>query len=1119
MPQKRQAKRRARRRPFEPEDNPRERLGVHAGARLRNSPKRSLAKLRVTAIREARREVLSPAPSPVVPGASNWVQLGPTAIPLGQTYSGARVLVSGRVTEILVHPSSPSIMYTATARGGVWKSTDGGVNWAPKSDNEASLAIGALALARSAPDTLYAGTGEGNIYYYRTLYPENSLNEAYEGSGVLKSLDGGNTWTLQGTAQFTGAAFFGIAVHPTDPDTAFAATTRGLFRTTNGGTNWSQLTNGLPAISSSVFAATDVAIDPATPSTVYVAFWGRGVYRTTNGLAANPSFSKITGIPAGSSRIAIAVSPTNPARVYAAVADASDNFSGLYRTVAGGGGAPTWQAIPFSGASVFAYGAYTLNVAVDVSTPDIVYVSGVSLFRIVRNAATGAWSASDIGGPIHPDNHALATHPTDNLRIYAGNDGGVYQSDDGGGTWQDDVNTDLCIAQLEFIDQHPASDAVVIGGTQDNGTEQFRNSGVFNHAADGDGGAAMIDQSNPRNVIHTYYGASPQRSTQGGTFGTWADVSSGLIGGGLFYPPMAADATNSNNVAFGTDRICLDSAQGTGGWPTRVTLPGASGSVSALDYVNSSLIYAATAAGQVYRLTRSGATWTASAIHAAPLPSRWIWDVAAMPGDPNTVVVVLAGFGTSHAWQGAVAASGTSATWTDISGAAPNSLPDVPVNSLQIDPTTATTMYVGTDIGVFRTTNGGASWVSFNNGLPNTAVYDLQLQATTRLLRAATHGRGLWERRLDTTTTPNVELFVRDHVMDTGRMSPSASSIAAPFADPLQGVMLGAPLWWWQCADIKIDSQEGTPPHYQMPVAEVDFVAFESRLAHRSVKRSRVNRAYVQVHNRGVSTATGTLAKILYADASSGLPSLPSDFWTAFPNDSSIAGSPWKPIGAYKTAPPIAPSREVVLEWNWTPPATAAEHSCMLVVVDSSSDPIPTANRVLDVGTLVSRERRVGLRNLHVVNAPPGSAPTLAEIALVARDADDTLLFARAGSGWSIGLVVAKSRIGKLEGNGFKVRKAPASLKAALKKRAQREPDRHFDGKLLRAPALIALEPRARRGLIAGLFRADREIQAFLTVTPSNRAREASVTLVQRAEGTEQAVNGGNTFILRRARR
>ena len=438
MPQKRQAKRRARRRPFEPEDNPRERLGVHAGARLRNSPKRSLAKLRVTAIREARREVLSPAPSPVVPGASNWVQLGPTAIPLGQTYSGARVLVSGRITEILVHPSSPSIMYTATARGGVWKSTDGGVNWAPKSDNEASLAIGALALARSAPDTLYAGTGEGNIYYYRTLYPENSLNEAYEGSGVLKSLDGGNTWTLQGTAQFTGAAFFGIAVHPTDPNTAFAATTRGLFRTTNGGTNWSQLTNGLPAISSSVFAATDVAIDPATPSTVYVAFWGRGVYRTTNGLAANPSFSKITGIPAGSSRIAIAVSPTNPARVYAAVADASDNFSGLYRTVAGGGGAPTWQAIPFSGASVFAYGAYTLNVAVDVSTPDIVYVSGVSLFRIVRNAATGAWSASDIGGPIHPDNHALATHPTDNLRIYAGNDGGVYQSDDGGGTWQDD---------------------------------------------------------------------------------------------------------------------------------------------------------------------------------------------------------------------------------------------------------------------------------------------------------------------------------------------------------------------------------------------------------------------------------------------------------------------------------------------------------------------------------------------------------------------------------------------------------------------------------------------------------------------------------------------------------
>ena len=122
------------------------------GARARGAPKRkSLAKLRAAAIRATRREVLSPLASPVVPGASNWVQLGPTAIPAGQTYGGARVLVSGRITDILVSPDDPQVLYAAAARGGVWKSMDEGVSWAPKSDNEASLAIGALALAPSAP--------------------------------------------------------------------------------------------------------------------------------------------------------------------------------------------------------------------------------------------------------------------------------------------------------------------------------------------------------------------------------------------------------------------------------------------------------------------------------------------------------------------------------------------------------------------------------------------------------------------------------------------------------------------------------------------------------------------------------------------------------------------------------------------------------------------------------------------------------------------------------------------------------------------------------------------------------------------------------------------------------
>src|SRR5262245_20958588 len=239
-------------------------------------------------------------PSDTVPGASNWVPLGPAGLPGGQALGGGRVLVTGRITGIAIHPTTPNTMYVSGARGGVWKTTDGGATWTPKSDDEASLAIGALALAPSAPDTLYAGTGEGNIYYLVTFSPLNSLNEVYQGSGLLKSIDGGDTWTLQGAAQFAGKAFYRIAVHPTNPDIAFAATTAGLFRTTNGGT-WTQLTSGLRAISATVRACTDVVIDPPTPDRVYAAFWGGGVYRCTNGTAATPSFALVSGGPPASS--------------------------------------------------------------------------------------------------------------------------------------------------------------------------------------------------------------------------------------------------------------------------------------------------------------------------------------------------------------------------------------------------------------------------------------------------------------------------------------------------------------------------------------------------------------------------------------------------------------------------------------------------------------------------------------------------------------------------------------------------------------------------------------------------------------------------------------------------
>ena len=1085
-------------------DDPARRLGELFQDRQFGSDKTTkFSHLRVAAMAAAR--ALSPLnetnTTPATPGGNNWVELGPTAVVNGQTYGGARVLVSGRISEIVQHPTNGSIIYFSGARGGVWKTTDGGLTWTPMSDNAASLAIGALAISRSNPQVLYAGTGEGDIYYYRVIYPLSSINAAYEGAGVLKTTNGGASWTLQGAAQFTGACFYKIAVHPTNENIVFGATNQGLYRTLDG-VNWAKLTSGLPVTSSSgpIYSCCDVIIHPANPNIVYCAFWADGIYKTSNATAGTPTWTKLAGgFPSsGLERISLAISPTAPSNVYALTANSGDGFGGFYTSINDGA---NWSAVGAAAGVVQVFGAYTSNLFVDISTPDIVYISGVGVYKATRTM--GTWSVVAVGANIHPDNHCFAGHPTNHNTIYAGNDGGIYKSTNGGTNWDDSINEGMNIMQFEFLGMHPTSDAVAVAGTQDNGTQMFRNHHAFYHSADGDGGQAGIDASQPRNVIHTYYGSSPERSTLGGKFGSYAGISAGIAGSGLFYPPFAYDDTNSQNLAFGTNQINLDAAQGTGGWPTHVTLPGISGAnVSAIHYVNSSLIYAATSSGQVYRLVKSG-TWTATAIHAAPLPSRWIWDISAVPGNPNTVILVMAGFGTGHVWRGTM--SGASFTWSNISGTSPNAVPDVPCNSLVIDPLNSTHFYVGTDIGVFRTTNAGTTWQLFNDGLPNTAVYDLRLQTNTRMLRAATHGRGLWERRLDVAAMPDIDIYVRDNLMSTARIIPTPSPLIASFEDLLQHVSVGDQLWWWQCADAKVDAQD-TSHNYQMPIASVDYVAYETKLEHNDPQRGVINRVYVQVHNRGIQTASNVTVKILYANASPGLPSLPANFWTAFPGNGDQTN--WKAIGVAKVIPSLSPRRPEILEWDWVPPLTASQHSCLLIVVDSPGDPIPAAHKVFDIGTLVTQEKRVGLKNLHVIDALP--APFWSGLTIFgATSATTSLRLEGIPRGWSVGLLFPSTVATKLEFTGLKQTVIPKAHVESLTRFLGRTP------KAAELKPFVAVTEPAQKVAVSRVPSLKNGVELLLSWKAGDNAESGVVNVIQ-MDG--QNVIGGNTFVLRRAR-
>jgi photosystem II stability/assembly factor-like uncharacterized protein len=1044
------------------------------------------------------------------------VPLGPLAIPGGQTQQGdRRLLVTGRITAIAVDPTDANTLYAATALGGVWKTGDGGRRWAPKSDREISFAIGALLLDPADPRTVYAGTGEGNF-----------SGDSYYGNGVLKSVDGGDTWTTLGEETFTGGRFSRLAAAPAPaggPSTLFAATINGLFRCSDGGATWEAMTNGTPAAPA---AATDVAIDPTRPATVYAAFWPGGIFKSDDADTANPTWRRLAGgLPAdGFTRTALGLSPSSPQTLFALIANtpASTPPYAIDRLFTSADGGATWTPIALPAGGLGGQGFYNLNVAVDPTTPNIVYLGAISLWKATRDPASGAWTLADIGHGLHSDNHALAFDPTHHLVIYAGNDGGIYTSEDGGASWSDAMNHGLSITQFEFIDQHPESDAVVFGGTQDNGTEQYRNSPVFCHADDGDGGCCVIDASQPANVLSTYFGASPKRSTAGGGFGSWLDVKAGLAGNSLFYPPLTLDATNSRNAALGTDRINLDSAQGTGSWPTKVSLPGIRGSVSAINYCNSNLIYAGTTTGQVYRLTRGGgggsggsgggaSAWAAVQIGAPPLPPAWIWDIGVRPDGPDILVVVMSGFGHSHVWRGAVSAGGGTAAWTDAGGATPNAtLPDIPVNSLAIDGNAPDTYYIGSDIGVFRTTDAGASWETFSDGLPACAIFDLRLHNPSRLLRAATHGRGLWERRLDVAAMPAVDLFFRDHPMDGGRFSPSISGVAAAFDDPLRHVALGDLLSWWQCADIKVDALEGTSPAFQMPVASVDYVAFESRLLHRNPQPGNVNRVYVQVANRGFAPGAAVTVKLLYAVAAVGLPPLPSDFWSAFPGNAA-GPTAWVPIGAAQVVAALPPTEPVVLEWDWKTPPGAGEHFALLAVMDCPASPIPAASKVFAVDQLVQNERHAGLLSLGVVDSSAGVAAVplldLAGPSAGAPGAAQSLhLLPRALAGWGVAVALPKSA-GAPTFKGLAARKPSASVLRRLAAVLGPALASYDTGRLLH------LDPAAGEGAILELRPPAGGLRPALVLTPPARSAKAARLVVMQQEGGR--VVGGKTFVLR----
>jgi len=508
------------------------------------------------------------------------------------------------------------------------------------------------------------------------------------------------------------------------------------------GVTWTHLVGGgLPALD-----ATDLVIDPTNPDRVYAAIGhifgspDNGIYMTQN---AGATWTRLTtGLPTGlSGRISLAIAPSNPARLYAVFVNPADangggaNTRGAFRSDNAGS---TWTSIPV-GSFQSSYGWYLSVITVQPTNPDVVFMGGLTLRRSTNAGAS--WSTVT---PPHVDMHAFAW--TANGQLLSGNDGGLHRSPNLGGSWSG-LNNGLGLIQFYAgFSTHPFSTGIMFGGMQDNGSAVRSAAGAWTHAIGGDGGWSQIDQNNPLIILGESQGTGElYRSTNGGVGFSWSATGIVASDRNCFLPPFLIDPNNSSRLLYATHRVYASADGGVVWSPISADLTGGGAAAVrslAIAPSDSNYVYAATNDRRVLRSRNGGAAFDL-VLSDNPGWPRCTREIAVHPMQPETVYLAGAAFGVTQVRRSLNAGS----TWSSLEG----DLPDVPVNTLGVDPrpavavpTAAAVLFVGADDGVYISVNDGASWSRFGCGLPRTPVIDLRVETFRDRLTIATQGRGAW---------------------------------------------------------------------------------------------------------------------------------------------------------------------------------------------------------------------------------------------------------------------------------------------------------------------------------------------------------------------------------------
>jgi photosystem II stability/assembly factor-like uncharacterized protein len=706
---------------------------------------------------EARREAWDSislqgiATASVAPAAAAWKTIGPG--PTHSAYPSNWGTTSGRINAVAVSPSNAQIVLAGSSTGGLWRSTNAGTSFAPVSDDQVDLAVGSIAFAKSDTSVVYAGMGD--------------IKLGYLGSGVLKSTDAGRTWArINNKSLPSPGTVAKIEVDAANPDRVYVAqfsrlsgstvTSSGLYVSSDGGVNWTRTFEG---------SARDVVISPSDRRTIYLGATQKesidpppGLYRSTDsGITWSNVFTVPQPDPVFRSDVKIAIPTSRPDTIYVY---SGGVFRGntevrLARSTDGG---ISWANRNTADLDIAQFG-YNTYIAVDPTQPDTIYIGSRDVFKSTDGAAT--WrnlnrnfiqSAQFIEyaptlSNTHPDQHALCFAPNNSQVLYIGNDGGLSKSTDGGATFQS-LNSSLSLTQFVGITIHPLDTSLSFGGTQDNGTQRrLSNSNVWAEFVAGDGGRTVVNPLGPGTVFTTFikgavfrfydYGLSFDRQVAfSSTFGE-PDIGSRIA----FYPPFVGNGIDST-LYFGTWRLFISTDTGENwfapGGDTDLTKginQQGRDVLSAISIAPSNLdvIYTGSSQGRAMVSTDGGKNWSDI---TSGLPDRFITCIAISPVNHSTAFLSVSGFEAGHVFK----TTDRGLTWSDVS----RTLPDIPAGAIVVDPNDSERIYVGTDIGVFRSVNGGASWQAFNNGMPPVIITAFSAHRSG-LIQAATYGRGAYE--------------------------------------------------------------------------------------------------------------------------------------------------------------------------------------------------------------------------------------------------------------------------------------------------------------------------------------------------------------------------------------